>query len=233
MSSLSLVLVRAKFAENISSAVKILDLGEDSLTQANGSEENSLSRESRGLCMVLLFAGYEQLLKATCREVLEHLKMQSGRVADLHTGYRTLALARAWQSMEATTKTEYWNVMSDRFVSGLYDDVSTINANEFPNDGSFMDRSQVTLVCNLFGFDDIHKVLGRTWDDLSQVRRRRNKVAHGEATAAEVGRDFTYAEAVDLVGRWDTGWNAFLDCVERTIASGPDHFFRSSHARNS
>jgi hypothetical protein len=88
-----------------------------------------------------------------------------------------------------------------------------------------MKRTQVSTFCSLFELGDPGPILREVWDRLDTIVTERNDIAHGKATADEVGRRYSIGEAKALVAVWHQRWGEFLDWVE-TSGSTRD-FFRS------
>lgn len=185
------------------------------------------SREARGLVIVMLFASYENLLKSTTRTILEGAIACKVSNRRLQPGILTFALANTAKSMR------------DRSVKRLYSDSlpdlidkyeatrgsCSIDPGSFPDDGSFMKKSQVILWCRLFNVGPPHKLLPRTWVSLDAIVSRRNDIAHGKQTAGDVGRSYTESDIRDLLADWRSDWTDFLTHIEQ-LASSRDFFRR-------
>lgn len=193
------------------------------LLDATHAPSNAIdvSRETRGLCIVLLFAAYENLLYSLCRGLLEtagSLRVGSRR---LKPGLRLFA---AHPALQAVASSNIWE--SGRKVVETLDDTRPceIKPGLFPQDSSYMKRSQVRLFSSLFDLGDPARVLEAAWDRIDVIVSQRNAIAHGRERPDEVGRNYSIAELRALVDLWEDRWVAFIDHAGAQAASRD--FFR-------
>lgn len=169
----------------------------------------------RGLTMVMLFASYEKLLRSTCRALLESAASLRVKTRRLHPGLQLVASFPKLQAASDSSLSKIWTHKGDQVVNTLTSgSCAEINTSSFPDDGSFMKASQVRLFCEVFGLDHPALLLAELWPRLDQVVMDRNAIAHGNATAYEVGRRYTFEEVTALVDLWHLRWSRFLDVVE-------------------
>lgn len=176
---------------------------------------NNISREVRGLVILLLFASYENLLTSLCRGLLE--KAATLRVGNrrLRTGFRQFAVHNILMSIANSTEKKIWKESGRQLLDRAFDSRScTIDTNVFPADGSFMKRSQVSLFFDIFELGEPGLVLKEIWGRLDAIVVQRNNIAHGKMTPEEVGRQYTSAEVRTLVDDWETRWLELITHVE-------------------
>lgn len=174
-----------------------------------------ISRESRGLCILLIFAAYENLLKKICRSILEEVSRSRAGNRRLKPGYKLIATKNLFQSLMAKGEKGLWVGAGMKLMTSATSpsDLS-ISPNVWPNDGSYMKRTQITTLCDVFDFDDPSIPLQRIWLDFDVVVRRRNAIAHGELRADEVGRNYSFNEVISIVDDWEFSWLEFISWVE-------------------
>lgn len=181
---------------------------------------------ARGLSMVMLFAAYEKLLKSTCVSLLEAAGAIGVKNRRLHPGLRLFAVYPLLQGVNASGKNAIWSNHGPEIVKRLAEgDCSQIATSVFPDDGSFMKPSQVELFCELFRLGHPARVLREVWPRLDQVVRDRNAVAHGNETAEQVGRRYSFDDVLVLTYFWHLRWHEFADHVEHS--GSVRSFFRS------
>jgi hypothetical protein len=196
-------------------------------THPKASQVGPIARETRGLATVLLFAAYEEVLTSVTRTLLETaagLRVSNRR---LQPGFRAFAIHNAAKSLR--------NVSDKKlFVSALPTLVEisarggvepSIDTDAFPNDGSFMKRSQIEVWLTLFDAGQPAALLPNIWHKINTVVTQRNGIAHGRLTPQEVGRSYSEAEIVQLTEDWADDWTNFICAVEK-LASSRD-FFRT------
>lgn len=184
-----------------------------------------ISREARGLAIVLLFAAYEELLRSLTRTLLEtvvQLRISNSR---LQPGLRAFAVRDAAKSLRDVGEKKVFAKAIPTLVEviGRADRTPTINPEDFPDDGSFMKQSQVVVWANTFQIGPPGAHLKRVWNSIDAVVTQRNKIAHGALTPQEVGRDYTESEIRTLIADWHADWDGFLVHVEK-CASTRDFF---------
>ncbi len=185
----------------------------------------NISREARGLAILLLFASYEHLLVMLCQSVLE--AALALRVANrrLRPGLKLIAAHASLQGLINSTETAIWTGKGLKLIEALDNrKACSIATTVFPRDGSFMKTSQIRVFCDVLGFGDPAPVLRELWPRIDTIVTERNKIAHGGATADEIGRAYSIADTRKLVALWQARWGDFLTWAETSAASRD--FFR-------
>ena len=216
MAMINLSLHVIAFQDRIDSAVRLIDETHPRPTTSTIGTAGPISREARGLVIVLLFGAYENLLSSLTRTLLETaLALRVGN-RRLRPGFRAFALASSAKSIKDLSEKKLYSHGLPRLVEAADPGgrICTIDPSSFPADGSFMKASQVTLWCELFNISNPHLILYRTWATIDAVVAERNGIAHGRLTAGEVGRRYTEGEIRQLVSDWRDDWLEFLQIVE-------------------
>ncbi|MBM7078581.1 hypothetical protein JQX11_19875 [Micromonospora sp. MMS20-R1-14] len=207
---------RRAFRERIATSRRLLDA-------AHGGSEGSgdVSRELRGLSILLLFAAYEHLLTSLCRTLLEFVAKSRATARRMKPGLRLFLAYEAFQSLAGSSKDKLWRRQGPKVVQALTESrARDINTSLFPHDGSFMKASQVGLFCELFDLGDPGPILKEVWPQLNTIVDLRNGIAHGRLTPDEVGRNYTHEEVLELINLWESRWIDFINWLE---ASCDDH----------
>lgn len=213
---------RAALADRIDVITKLIDE-----THPPPPQVGPISREARGLAIVLLFAAYEQLLTSLTRSLLDvamRLRVSNRR---LQPGFRMFAVHGAVTSLRDISERKLFVKAIPELVrvAALGGRETTIDAQLFPHDGSFMKRSQIELWATIFNIGPAQLLLPTIWNNIDGVVAQRNGIAHGRLTPQEVGRRYTEAEIRQLIQDWSAEWDGFLLHVG-TLASSRD-FFRT------
>lgn len=211
---------RTALKERIDVVVALIDE-----THPQGPRIGPISREARGLAIVLLFAAYEELLKSLTRTILEaavRLRISNKR---LQPGLRAFAMRNAAKSLRDVSERKVFAMAIPAIIEviGRADQKPTINTDDFPDDGSFMKKSQVEVWARTFGIGHPGAVLTAVWNSIDAVVTQRNKIAHGEMRPQDVGRDYSEGEIRTLTANWYADWDSFLTHVE-TCANTRDFF---------
>lgn len=184
-----------------------------------------ISRETRGLCIVLLYASYERLLRSLCRAILEVAKNLGVGNRRLQPGLRVFAAFSTLQTVNSVTPAHIWRGHGMEVVKALGERrASTISPEVFPNDGSHMKQGQLRTFCDILALDPPGPVLREIWQRIDTIVSERNAIAHGTLTADEVGRTYSIGDLRSLVDIWERRWMEFLDHAETKAATRD--FFR-------
>ena len=211
---------RLEFQDRMAAARSLLAAGHST---ASTSSSPDISKEARGLAILLLYAAYENLLTTLSRSLLESaLRLRVGNKR-LRNGLKIFAVHPMLVSTSASSQTAIW-----RSSLELMDTLSdgrryTLSPSIFPNDGSNFRRSQVSTFCKVFGLPEPAPVLREVWQRLDTIVTERNAIAHGRESADDIGRRYTLADLQTLIDLWDKRWNEFISWVE-TQASSRDFY---------
>lgn len=209
-------------ADRIDVANRLLDE-----THPAGGGPGPISREARGLIVVLLFAAYENLLQSLTRTLLEGAIQCHVGNRRLRPGFRAFALESAAKSVRDVSEKKLFSKALPNLVdlAAPGGRTCTLDPSSFPSDGSFMRRSQIQLWCQIFEVPDPDLLLQRTWPVIDTVVSQRNGVAHGRLTPEDVGREYTEADIRSLISDWHDDWRDFLRDV--AIRAQTRDFFRT------
>ena len=124
----------------------------------------------------------------------------------LRTGFRQLAVHNLLVAVSDSSENKIWREKGKRLLKCAFESRKcTVDTNTFPSDGSFMKRSQVSLISDIFGLGDPGKILKEIWERLDTIVIQRNYIAHGKMTPEEVGRSYSSSEVKNLVDLWKKG----------------------------
>ena len=212
---LDCALHRAEFQQRMSVVRALLAAGH----QTGSNPSPDVSKESRGLAILLLYAAYENLLTSLSRSLLEvAVRLRVGNKR-LRTGLKIVAVHSKLQSTSASPAAAIWRSGFELMETLSDGRLCTISPDIFPNDGSNFRRSQVLTFCKVFGLTDPGPILREAWQRLDTIVSERNSIAHGREAPGDVGRRYTQQELNDLVDLWDARWMEFLTWVESTAQS--------------
>jgi hypothetical protein len=165
---------------------------------------DDVSREARGLAVLLLFAAYENLLTSLCRSLLEAAAKSRARARRLKPGLQLFLIHSELASLSDGGIKKLWRTSGLKLLTALVErPAREIDQNLFPDDGSYMKNSQVAVFCRVFDLGDPLPVLREVWPRINIVVDQRNGIAHGRLTPEEVGRTYTHAEVLGLISLWE------------------------------
>jgi hypothetical protein len=160
-----------------------------------------ISREARGISIVLIYAAYENLLYGLCRSLLEVAVQLRVSNRSLRPGLQVFAAFGKLQAIASINPARIWSGAGhDVIATVTRSDECTISPDLFPTDGSHMRQSQVVTFCKVFDLGHPAPVLQEVWERLDTIVSERNAIAHGRQTPDEVGRNYTIAEVTKEYG---------------------------------
>ncbi|MFE9052078.1 MAE_28990/MAE_18760 family HEPN-like nuclease [Streptomyces rubiginosohelvolus] len=208
-----------EFRQRIAVVRKILDATDITINSINAGSGIDISREGRGLSIVLLYAAYENLLKGVSRTLLESAAQLRVGNRRLKPNFQVFAIHSKLQALTNLSPAHIWKGSGRKVVDAVAERTCSINSNLFPNDGSHMKTKQVITFCEVYGLGAPATILGDAWGRINTVVSERNSVAHGQQTPEEVGRKYSIAEIRKLVDIWEARWCDFLADVEKKASS--------------
>lgn len=186
---------------------------------AGPSTSPDISKEARGLAILLLYAAYENLLTTLSRSLLEAaVRLRVGNKR-FRNGFKVFAVHSMLQSTSGSSQTAIWRSGLDLMETLSDGRNCTVSTSIFPNDGTNFRRSQVQTFCKMFGLSDPGPVLREVWSRLDTIVSERNAIAHGRENPEDVGRRYTLADLHVLVDLWDKRWMEFITWVEGAASS--------------
>lgn len=217
----------ADLNDRLDSAVRLVDETHKGVGTTGGSMVGPVSREARGLAVVLVFAAYENLLKSLTQTLLEGaIKCRVGN-RRLQPTFQVFAFDSSLRSAMAVEGKDRYTKSLPRLVdtANMPGSRCSINPSSFPSDKSFMRASQIQVWCDLFDVGDPAQLLPNIWSTVNTVVAQRNAIAHGQKTPDEVGRTYTEQDSRDLIEAWRIDWSTFVTHVGQ-LASTRD-FYRT------
>ncbi|SDM85777.1 hypothetical protein SAMN04488074_12818 [Lentzea albidocapillata subsp. violacea] len=224
-SMLSCAIHRAELKRRLDTVVSLLDAAHGLPIVGVAAPVADISKEVRGLSIVLIYASYENLLTSLCRSLLEAVQQMRVGNRRLRPGLQLVAAHPKLQAIAGSKSTAIWKSGLD-VVDVLSQSKScTVSPYVFPNDGTNFRTSQVRTFCDVFALGDPAPILREVWQRIDTIVVERNSVAHGEKTPDDIGRNYSEQDVRNLVALWQLRWGEFITWVENAAASRD--FFRA------
>jgi hypothetical protein len=184
-------------------------------SNSSTSPSQDISREVRGMAILLLFAAYENLLKTVSRTLLEEAAKSRARAQNLKPGFRLFLAHGELVGLLDSGRRKIWKSSGLKILSAVTErPARELDKSLFPDDGSFMKSSQVVVFCDVFDFGHPGPILREAWDRIDNIVDQRNGIAHGRLTPEEVGRNYSHSDLLKLIDLWETRWEDFLGWIE-------------------
>lgn len=214
--------IREEFRDRISSVKTLLDSLEshenDDPEGAPLADVSTVERNIKGLVIVMLFGSYERLMHRLSQELIDTANSFRGKRKNLTAHFRMIGLAPLVCNADHLKKKTIWDATLPKMIKELEGDAAGLDVATWPDNGEFMKAAHFRLICSVFRLDSAKSALGRVNGDIDMIVVNRNKIAHGEYSPADVGRDYTLKDMRELVNHWESGWCQFLDKVESIVS---------------
>lgn len=212
---------------------------ENNSSLVNYSAEN-YAKHIRGIVYLLLFATYEKLLhdinislleniftlrchpnrltKRSHRFVLSKSILTISNLNELYTDKKKGVASKKKEKLNIKYADEIFNsVLGKNAVYKLKNRKKMIE-NNFPDDGSYMKRSQIEHWWHVWDLSDNKEhpgnYLSDIWNDIDGVVKIRNDIAHGNDMPARTVDFKTPADVMYDILAWKYSWLSFIDYVE-------------------
>ena len=165
----------------------------------NGPRRSSeLAQTTRGLVFIQIYAVYEYTVKTLTRQAILQIASHGHKLKDLRPPLLTLFLDAELKSLRETSDNKVWASRLSIFERSTSDAVvSAVNA--MPNDGSHFRHTQLQVIFRTFGVSRSVTVRKRHLYSIDEIVNNRNSIAHGEETAAELGRRYSHKDVSHLI----------------------------------
>jgi len=157
----------------------------------SGRYRGQLSQTARGLVFVQIYAIHEYTIVNALKLAIETIASHSHSYSDLRPSLLAMFLNPELCSLRDCGLANVWErriALLDRAVSR---DTVQLSNPPMPNDGSHFRHTQIKLVLKVLGVTRAPTARRRHLYRIDEVVDTRNSIAHGEQTAAEVGRAYS------------------------------------------
>jgi hypothetical protein len=164
--------------------------------------KKELSQMARGFAFVEIYGIYEYAVKNAVRQAAVEAAKHAHPYADLRPSLLALFLEPEFRSVRDSPKHGLWESRLALLQQVRSKKPAVIvGAVVVPDDDNHYRHSRLQLILKVFGIDRAVTTRKRYMYLIDDVVEKRNLIAHGEATAAEVGRNLTHGEVHATVRR--------------------------------
>jgi hypothetical protein len=146
---------------------------------------------AKGLIFVQMYAIYEHSVKNIVRLALAEMRGRAMPLNTIRLELMGLVLTPELQSVRDCGAETAWRSRVDLFKRIGAPDAIDVADDVFPSDGSHYRRRQLDTIWELFGLAVPVVHTPRALGLITELVEHRNAIAHGRATAEDVGRRFS------------------------------------------
>lgn len=157
------------------------------------------SRAGKGLIFVQNYAVYEYVVVRAVRAMIVEANNRALTHSTARTELLALALHAEFDAVVGGALKKTWENRSTLLRRVRSADVVKIHDGLFPKDGSQFRVPQLETLWSLFGLPQPVLPAGRLIGRVGEMVDNRNRIAHGEEPAEDVGRRYTLGEVRERV----------------------------------
>lgn len=156
------------------------------------------TQTAKGLVFVQIYAAYEYTVRSVTRDAISTIASQRHNYADLKSSLLPIFLDPELTAVRETGPHKVWEARYKLFqrldTAGPLPAVIAI-----PHDGSHFRSAQLRMIFKILGVQRPITHLKRHPQQIDRMVDHRNSIAHGEETAAEIGRNYTTQEILHQI----------------------------------
>jgi len=161
-----------------------------------------LEAPSKGLAFVQLYAVYEFTVNGVVQAAIDSINAHGHRMNDLRPSLMALYCDPELESLRNIRVRNVWPARMRIFERAFSHDVIALPTNTGPpTDGTHYRHTQLITIFNVFGITRLPARRRRHLYRIDEVVNNRNQIAHGEETAAAIGRRYTRAEVTHIISQ--------------------------------
>ncbi|MGX9309624.1 HEPN domain-containing protein [Pantoea ananatis] len=196
--------IRDRFSEASSLLVFLRENGPAPLQPASNN-----FKSLKGLWLVSIYSAVERSVNSTIESALEVISSHENRSIDCIPSLHSIFHYRGVQSVNGCGKSKIIDNSRTLFESVFSESVMKVTENPLAENLQNVDANSMSWLLGLFGASNLSippASIGR----VNSLRERRNAVAHGRESAAEVGERYTLGELENIYKACDEVVTAFF-----------------------
>jgi hypothetical protein len=157
---------------------------------------SDVGQTAKGLVFVQVYGIYEYTAKSMTRLAIAEIAARGHTFADLRPSLLALFLNVELTAVRTAGEARLWEKrlhLFERIFSN--DSITAVDA--IPHDGANFKHSQIEMILKVLGVRRKMTLRVRHLFSIDELVSNRNRIAHGEETALEVGRRYTRQEVLN------------------------------------
>jgi hypothetical protein len=186
--------------------------------------DGDLAATSKGLAFVQLYAAYEFTVKSVVQTAIDSINTHAHKMKDIKPSLMALYLDRELASLRDAGRKNIWNARLRLFERVFCDDIIALANNAGPpTDGSHYRHTHLITIFNVFGIARLPARRRTHLFRIDEVVNHRNQIAHGNETAADVGRRYTRSEVSHRIRQMKSVCLLLISVFDGFCADGTSH----------
>lgn len=188
-----------------------------------GKFRGELSQTARGLVFVQAYAIHESTVVNVVRFASEAIVAHSLTYADLRPSLLAMFLDAELSSVRDCGIRNLWDRRIELFRLSTSNDLLRSADQTMPTDGSHFRHTHIKLILKVLGITRAPTTRRRHLYRIDEVVNNRNFIAHGEKTAAEVGRGYSNGDIWNIIRQMRSACLRLIHIVEEHCGEPKNH----------
>ena len=186
--------------------------------------DGSLAATANGLAFVHLYAAYEFTVRGAVRIAIDSINAHGHKMRDLSPSLLALYLDPELSSLRDVGRAKIWSARLKALDRAFSEDLLSLPNNaDLPTDGTHYRHSHLIMIFKVFGITQSPVRRKRHLYRIDEVVVNRNKVAHGEETASDVGRRYTREDIIHIIGQMRSVCNSLISIFDHFCVDESRH----------
>lgn len=162
------------------------------------------SQTAKGLVFVEVYAIWEYTVQRAVVLAGQSISAHGHTYADLRTSLLPMFLYSDLQSLRNVNDKRVWERALNLFDRVMSEAPAVLSEPPLPSDGSHFRHTHLQLIFKVFGVRRMPTSRRSHLHRISEVVGHRNRIAHGEETAAAVGRRYSRADILRIIRQMES-----------------------------
>jgi hypothetical protein len=196
----------------------------ESFFQATRRLQGDDGATAKGLVFIQLYAAYEFTVRSVVQISIDAINAHGHKMNELSPSLLALYLDGEMNSLRDAGRRNIWRArlrVLERAFSG--DLLALPNNAGPPSDGSHYRHTHLQIIFEVFGIRGLPVRRRKHLYRIDEVVDNRNKIAHGNETAFEVGRRYTSAEIAHVIKQMKSVCYHLVGIFQNFCADGARH----------
>jgi hypothetical protein len=185
--------------------------------------DGELSQTARGLVFVQVYAIHEFTVKTVVEQGILAVIGYAHSYKSLRPSLLALFLDPELTSVQDSGKDKLWKQRLQLFDRAASKDPARLNGTPIPTDGSHFRHPQIQMILRVFGVKRAPTTRRRHLFKIDEVVDHRNAIAHGQETAAQVGRRYSNADVRKTIRQMKSVCLRLITIVEEYCSDPAKH----------
>ncbi|PMC34575.1 hypothetical protein CJ195_22450 [Bacillus sp. UMB0899] len=170
------------------------------ISESSPRQVHTSINSAKGLFFVHIYGVFEFTVKNSVNKTLQIINNTNVKISECKPIFMTLALNNCCDSLNSVGPSRQWEKRWDIFSKIDTEEIVFINEDVFPTDGKNIRKKQLESIFKSFGISEPILPRSELGGTIMELVENRNKVAHGEAAASEIGKRYSMR---DLFKKYD------------------------------